>query len=49
MEQEKIKSFPVYLPECKFDKLNEISKKKRTPKTKLVEAEIDKLIEEDKK
>lgn len=47
MEQEKIKSFPVYLPESKFDKLNDLSKKKRTPKTKIIEAQIDKLLEEE--
>lgn len=41
---EKLKSIPVYLPAEKHQALKDIATKKRMPKTRLIEAEIDKLI-----
>lgn len=43
-EKEVLKSIPVYLPEAKRKALDAISIKKRLPKTRLIEQEIDKLI-----
>lgn len=40
----KLKQVPVYLPEAKHIALQNISANKRTSMTKLIEAEIDKLI-----
>ena len=40
----KLKSIPVYLPDEKHTALHSISDKKRLPITRLIEAEIDKLI-----
>ena len=40
----KLKSIPVYLPADKMVALTAISAKKRMPKTRLIENEIDKLI-----
>ena len=44
IKKTKLKSIPVYLPNEKHEALNRISEKKRIVKTKLIEAEIDKLI-----
>jgi predicted transcriptional regulator len=49
MSKSDIKSFPVYLPIDKFNKLDELAKKKRIPRTRLVEAEIDKLLAREEK
>lgn len=40
----KLKSIPVYLPDEKMKALKDISEKKRTPITRLIENEVDKLI-----
>lgn len=43
-EKQVLKSFPVYLPVDKMSALNALCKSKRIPKTRIVEAEIDKLL-----
>jgi len=40
----KLPSFPVYLPQDKYDKFKELCKAKRMPMTKIAEQEIDKFI-----
>jgi len=40
----KLKSFPVYLPEYKYNQFNSLCKAKRMAMTKAAEAEIDKFI-----
>lgn len=44
---ELLKSIPVYLPKNKKDALKEISKKKRTAQTRLIEQELDKLFKKE--
>jgi hypothetical protein len=44
MAKQKLKSIPVYLPDAKLTILRQLSEDKRTPITRLIEAEIDKLI-----
>lgn len=43
-EKIKVKSFPVYLPESKYETFKELCDTKRTPMTRIAEAEIDKFI-----
>lgn len=43
-EKARIKSFPVYLPEGKYDTFKELCDTKRMPMTRIAEAEIDKFI-----
>lgn len=40
----KLKSIPVYLPDEKIEKLRVIGKTKRQPLTRVLEAEVDRLI-----
>lgn len=41
---ERLPSFPVYLPQEKYDEFKRVCKAKRMPMTKIVEVEIDKLL-----
>lgn len=40
----KLPSFPVYLPEDKYEVFKSLCKTKRMPMTKIAEIEIDKFI-----
>lgn len=40
----RLPSFPVYLPQEKYDTFKELCKSKRMPMTKIAEIEIDKFI-----